>query len=218
MQKLPALSSEIVLSVRRATVASVSAVMRVEVTGDVGYLFFLEGDIVHAATMDLEGEAAVTTIFGWSEGQLAWCERRWPRERSVFRSWSQLADSAAPTTTPPDDEPQTAPSAPPAVHLPSSLGLRQTIGRAEFKNALRLTASGHVSDTRGSTAHLKPILLSSLTLGDSLGQAFGLGPLIAAEATASGFHRLVARSAEDAAAGEIGDGYTLRLARAFLKL
>jgi hypothetical protein len=61
-------------------------------------------------------------------------------------------------------------------------------------------------------------LLSSLTLGDSLGASFGLGPLVAAEASAPGFHRLVARSSEDGITVETGGGSALQLARAFLKL
>src|SRR6185436_13787802 len=100
------------------------------------------------------------------------------------------------------------------VHFPSALGLRQVLDRAEFLNALRLSSAGNVSDSRGSTAHLKPILRSTLTLGDSLGAALGLGPIIAAEASATGFHRLIARSAEGASAVETAGGNSLQLARA----
>jgi hypothetical protein len=106
----------------------------------------------------------------------------------------------------------------PEVHFPSSFGLRQTLSRAEFKNALRMSSGGSAGDSRGATAHLKPILLASFPLGDSLGAALGLGPLVAAEASALGFHRLVARSAEDVSAAETGGGSALQLARAFLKL
>jgi hypothetical protein len=225
MGRAQALPGEIVVAVRQAAIGAVSSVMRVEVTGDVGYLFFLEGELVHASTLELEGESAATTIVGWGEGELAWCERRWPAERTVFLSSSELCRvPAAPPVRiepePPTSMPELAEPTPltAEVHFPSSFALRQTLSRAEFKNALRLSSGGDVGESRGSTAHLKPVLLASLTLGDSLGAALGLGPLVAAEASAPGFHRLVMRSAEDASAAESAGGNALQLARAFLKL
>jgi hypothetical protein len=231
MGRMQALPTEIGAAIRQAVMASVSSVMRIEVTGDVGYLFFLEGELVHASTLEHEGEPAVIAILAWGKGEPAWCERRWPKQRTVQRSWNELAAMSAapaaasfeqddlptlPNNTPAESEPQ--PETQPEVHLPSSFGLRQTLSRAEFKNALRISRGGTVGDGRGGTAHLKPILLSSFPLGDSLGAVLGLGPLIAAEASAPGFHRLVARSAEDVSAAETGGGSALQLARAFLKL
>jgi hypothetical protein len=230
MARQRALPTEISAAIRQAVVASVSSVMRIEVTGDVGYLFFLEGELVHASTLEHEGERAVTAILAWGEGEPAWCERRWPKQRTVHRSWNELAAMApAPAAvrfdednlptlpiTPVEREQPAEPQ--PDVHFPSSFGLRQTLSRAEFKNALRISSGGNVGDGRGGTAHLKPILLSSFPLGDSLGAALGFGPLIAAEASAPGFHRLVARSSEDVSAAETGGGSALQLARAFLKL
>ena len=230
MARLRALPAEISAAIRQAVVASVSSVMRIEVTGDVGYLFFLEGELVHASTLEHEGERAVAAILAWGEGEPAWCERRWPKERTVHRSWNELAAMVPAVAAPrPDqDDLPTLPFTPaereqpaepqPEVHFPSSFGLRQTLSRAEFKNALRISSGGNVGDGRGGTAHLKPILLSSFPLGDSLGAVLGLGPLIAAEASAPGFHRLVARSSEDVSAAETGGGSALQLARAFLKL
>jgi hypothetical protein len=231
MGRLQALPTEISAAVRQAVMANVTSVMRIEVTGDVGYLFFLEGELVHASTLEHEGERAVTAILAWGKGEPGWCERRWPKQRTVQRSWNELAAMSAapaaasfeqddpptlPNNTPAESEPQ--PEPPPEVHFPSSFGLRQTLSRAEFKNALRIGRGGNVGDGRGGTAHLKPILLSSFPLGDSLGAVLGLGPLIAAEASAPGFHRLVARSSEDVSAAETGGGSALQLARAFLKL
>jgi hypothetical protein len=229
MGRQQALPTEISAAVRQAVMAGVSSVMRIEVTGDVGYLFFLEGELVHASTLEHEGERAVTAILAWGNGEPAWCERRWPKDRTVLRSWNELATlSPAPVAARSEDDLPTLPITPvepvqaaepqPEVHFPSSFGLRQTLSRAEFKNALRMSSGGNVGDGRGGTAHLKPILLSSFPLGDSLGAVLGLGPLIAAEASAPGFHRLVARSSEDVSAAETGGGSALQLARAFLKL
>lgn len=227
-----ALPDELLAAVRQARSISKTAVMCVEVTGNVGYLFFLDGELVHASTLELEGESAALEILAWRGVRLAWCERRWPKKRSVLRDWKELAEAVEAARTPisavavvSSQQVGTAPVtheparvAPVAVSLPSALGLRQALGRAEFKNALRVAAGGHVGDSRGSVAHLKPILSSSLTLGDLLGTSLGLGPLIGAEASAPGFHRLIARSSEDASAAETAGGSALQLVRAFLKL
>jgi hypothetical protein len=225
-----ALPDDLFAAVREARLVAATSVICVEVTGDVGYLFFLRGEIVHASTLELEGEAAATAILAWREVRLTWCERRWPQERSVMRDWKELEAAAlasvhavaAPVAMQPGiaesekQEPARVSSS--TVSLPSALGLRQALGRAEFKNALRLGPGGQASDSRGSVAHLRPILRSTLTLGDLLGSALGLGPLIGAEASAPGFHRLVARSADDASAVETAGGSALQLVRAFLKL
>ena len=219
---------DITSAIRQASLSAASAVMRIEVAGDVGYLFFLDGEVAHASTLELEGEPAVTAILSWGEGHLAWCERRWPRERSVRRSWTELAaaepvgSGAAARSVP---EVQLVRKEPPQsllssdeVHFPSSLGIRQALSRAELQNALQIASSGHVTDSRGRTGHLRGIVHSCLSLGDSLGAALGLGPLIAAEASMSGFQRLIARSSDGASAVETAGGSSLQLARAFLKL
>lgn len=232
-------AEDIVATLRQASITQASSVLRVEVPGNVGYVFFLQGDVVHATTLEDEGEAALSQVLAWGAGALAWCERRWPKERSVHRPWLELATAAiesAPTPAASEGPPGAAafeieeeapisrevPVFPPlnasTVHFPSALGIRQALSRAEFKNALRLSLLGNVSDSRGSTAHLKPILRSVPTLGDSLGAALGVGPLIAAEASAPTFHRLVARSTEDTSVVETVGGSALQLARAFLKL
>lgn len=232
---------DIGLALRQAAISSVSAVMRLEVSGNVGYLFLLDGEVVHASTLELTGEDAVRAMLRWGRASLAFCERRWPSDRSVFRPWTELAptgnsqppevegaaelddprgfEAVADETTPVSHEaPRATPVASAEVHFPSSLGIRQALGRAEFKNALRMSTTGNVMDSRGSAAHLKPIMRSSMTLGDSLGAALGLGPLIAAEANAQSFHRLLARSSDETSAVETSGGSGLALARAFLKL
>lgn len=220
------LPRDILAAIRQAAMAMVSSVIRVDVAGDVGYLFFLSGELVHGSTLELEGEPAVSAMLSWREAELAWCERRWPRERTVFRSWSELCATPEPASVALiEDELPTAPAIPiesseqtSEVRFPSSFGLRQMLNRADFKNAVRVSVGGNVPDSRGRSAHLKPILLSSLALGDSLGAAFGLGPLIAAEASAPGFYRVVARSVEDGVAAESGGGSAVALVRDFLKL
>lgn len=229
-------SQSIATALRQAAVRGLTAVLRAEVSGDVGYLFLRKGEVVHAATLDLEGEAAATEIWGWGEAALDWCERRWPEARSVPPGWARTveerppvvrADAAAAAPTPARAERNVEPAessyqpllaTPAAVHYPSTFGVRRVLAHADFENVLCITTRGEVGESRGKSEHLAPIVHAGTTLGDSLGQVLGLGPLIAAEAKAKGWHLLIARSSEDTSAIESSGGEGVDLARAFLKL
>lgn len=245
-------TTDIFSALREASVSGASAVLRVEVVGDVGYVFVLNGEPAHASTLELEGEAAVRAILSWGSGTLTWCERRWPRQRSLYLSWSELRSQPDPGPTgagpaAPDPAPATSPALPalpeePAavehgpspedVHFPSSVAIRRVLAHAACKDALCVTSGGAVvtSDeapvrSRGAIAAsagrsraLAAILKPSLLLGDSLGGALGLGPLVAAEAYAPGLHRLLARSSDESSIVECAESAQLELARAFLKL
>jgi hypothetical protein len=218
-------SESLISTVRQAEIRAKTGVLRVEVVGDVGYLFFSKGELVHACTLDQEGEVAASAIANW-QPTLApcWCERRWPRARTVSRKFVDLLEEGrlqAPSVAPPpvelrEPEPPSEP-VDESARFPSTFGLRQVLSRAEFKNALRMR-SGVVGDSRGSSGHLRSIVQATMMLGDSLGAALGVGSLIAAEASAPGFHRLLARSVDELAVVETADGSSLPLTRAFLKL
>lgn len=81
---------EIALALRQAAISSISTVMRAEVPGNVGYVFLHEGEVVHATTLTLEGEDALRAILRWRKASLAFCERLWPKGRSVKRPWTEL--------------------------------------------------------------------------------------------------------------------------------
>ncbi len=81
---------EIAQALRQAAISCISAVMRAEVPGNVGYVFLREGVVVHATTLGLEGEDALRLILRWRTASLAFCERHWPKGRSVKRPWTEL--------------------------------------------------------------------------------------------------------------------------------
>lgn len=81
---------EIAVALRQAAVSCISTVMRAEVPGNVGYLFLHEGEVVHATTLELEGEDALRAILRWRKASLAFCVRHWPAGRSVKRPWTEL--------------------------------------------------------------------------------------------------------------------------------
>jgi hypothetical protein len=217
-------TTDIVSALRHASISGVSAVMRVEVVGDVGYVFLLDGEPAHASTLELTGEAAVRAILSWGSGNLAWCERRWPSERSVHLSWAELRARPEPEILEPPlvvvQEPVAVERGLRAedVRLPSSVAIRRLLAHADSKSALCLTNAGAIAHHIGSARHLAEIVRGSLLLGDCLGAALGLGPLLAAEACAPGLHRLLARSSDESSIVESSDSAGLELARAFLKL
>lgn len=81
---------EIAQALRQAGISGISTVMRAEVPGNVGYVFLREGEVVHATTLELEGEDALRAILRWRKASLAFCERHWPEGRSVKRPWTEL--------------------------------------------------------------------------------------------------------------------------------
>jgi hypothetical protein len=59
------------------------AVIRVSGEGGIGYLYFAEGRVVHAATARLIGEEAAMEILGWTNGVFQPCERAWPAAATI---------------------------------------------------------------------------------------------------------------------------------------
>jgi hypothetical protein len=87
-------------------------VIRVASAGRVGYLFFRDGEIFHAATRHLAGERAAQEMLGWTDGTFEPCNIAWPEQPSITRSWQSLLLGAA---TSMDEE-----SAGKLVRLPTS--------------------------------------------------------------------------------------------------
>jgi hypothetical protein len=78
----------------------------------VGYLYFAEGQIVHAAAGGIQGERAVLEILSWTSGTWDACDRPWPTVPSITTSWqglflraAQQQDEARRAATAPDDAP-----------------------------------------------------------------------------------------------------------------
>lgn len=64
--------------------------LRVDAAGRTGYLYFREGNLVHAATADLLGEAAVRAMLGWEQGRVSHSEGVWPATESITASWQSV--------------------------------------------------------------------------------------------------------------------------------
>jgi hypothetical protein len=65
-------------------------VIRVTTVHAVGYLFFADGQVIHASIGDLEGEEAAREILSWSQGTFEPCERPWAPRATITKSWQAL--------------------------------------------------------------------------------------------------------------------------------
>ena len=70
-------------------------VMRVSSGGEVGYLFFRGGQIVHAVSRRGIGETAALEILRWNDGTFEPCSAGWPDRDSIGSNWQNLILLAA---------------------------------------------------------------------------------------------------------------------------
>lgn len=72
-------------------------VVRITTVDDIGHLFFSGGQIIHARTRTLEGEAAALSVLGWDEGSFEVVEQPWPERETIACAWQSLVMRAAQT-------------------------------------------------------------------------------------------------------------------------
>jgi hypothetical protein len=68
---------------------------RVRSGNSVGYLYFAEGQIIHAATENAIGEAAAVELLSWSDGAFEASTLPSPQSPTIRRSWQHLLLMAA---------------------------------------------------------------------------------------------------------------------------
>lgn len=81
--------------VQMECIARTRRVMRVTSGGRVGYLFFREGEIVHATTRNVVGERAALEMLGWTDGVFEPCNIVWPERDTIQSSWQNLLIASA---------------------------------------------------------------------------------------------------------------------------
>lgn len=70
-------------------------VVRVTTRGNIGYLYFRDGHVGHASTLDLDGEAAALDMLTWDQGTFEVTERDWPPMDTIRTPWQGLLLKAA---------------------------------------------------------------------------------------------------------------------------
>jgi hypothetical protein len=160
----------------------------------IGYLVFDGGQLIHAITSDLTGEAAAFEILNWSEGTFEPCNVGWPEAPTIHSKWESLLLLAAQAR----DESgrrrvvslpsraaakRSVPPAPaPATTLePTSMSAIPEPGAVQA--FVRLDPAGKVLATRGDAEELEAVASYTVRLAEILGEALGLDQFVALEAT-----------------------------------
>lgn len=95
-------------------------IVRVLSSGHEGFLFFSQGQLVHATADGFAGEPAVRRMLVWAGGDFQVCERAWPTQTSINASVEALLLRAAQSR----DEDTHRRSEAPVRPLPNSESLR----------------------------------------------------------------------------------------------
>lgn len=172
----------------------------------VGYLYFAEGQIVHAVTGGVQGERAVLEILCWTAGTWDACERPWPTVPTITTSWQGLflraaamQDEAArrgseapvaPAVPASPMAPVRLASAPPAspgaprsqpVQRAPAPARREESGVSyrpeDFEHAVRMDARGTIVAGHGAVDDYARLAAYCCRLGDLLGELLGMGKL-----------------------------------------
>jgi hypothetical protein len=165
-------------------------VVRVTTVGNVGYLYFDGGNIVHAATLEQEGEVAVFEMLQWNQGSFEACDRDWPASPTITATWQTLLLRAAqfkdeqgrgkivplPQKERPDGS-ATEVEYPMSTKAPQgneSNGNSGSWHAEDFEVAVRLAANGEVLASRGDAEEFANIVAYASRLAEILGDFMGL--------------------------------------------
>lgn len=187
-------------------------VFRVSGEGGVGYLYFAEGRVVHAATVKLIGEVAALEILGWTNGLFQPCERAWPAAFTIETSCEGLIlrlakrrDEAASNLVPfpgvaaVDDDDQFEELEIEEIHEEGEMRAPTKIEQAapvaaadrpdisaEFPVTMRLAPGGGIVTSKGADDEMAGVVAYAHRLGQLAGELLGLDPFVAMECTFSG--------------------------------
>jgi hypothetical protein len=172
-------------------------IVRVASAGRVGYLYFSDGEIVHAGTRNLVGERAALEIMGWNDGVFEVCNIAWPERTTIAMRWQQILLAAAkarddasgklvrlpnrrlpssPMSVPPDEDEQeaeakVADSRPPPLPEPVKA---ESSPPSSVQQAVRIDAAGQVLSIVGDDGEFGGLVAYATRLAGLIGEALGL--------------------------------------------
>lgn len=177
-------------------------VIRISSDGDVGYLYFRGGQIVHAVSRRGIGETAALEILRWNDGTFEACNAGWPDRDSITCNWQNLLLLAAqhrdesgrhnlvafpgaaargaqrPSSTPP----------PPSVNSDSSPPML-----AQVRAAVRIDANGTIVTSKGAADELSQVAAYASRLAELIGDGLGMSGLRSVEVLQPSTRTLICR-------------------------
>jgi hypothetical protein len=179
-------------------------VVRVACQDATGYLYFADGQIVHAQTRHAFGERAALEILQWNDGSFEACERAWPAAPTIRASHEALLLQAAklrdeqarraaasnlvtfpgrPETPARDDDEE-------VVEIETleaddegvpDMSMPMTDIASEFPVAIRLAPNGAVLKSKGASEDQAGAVAYAARLVELAGELLGAGRFVAME-------------------------------------
>ncbi len=193
--------------------------VRVTSNHGIGYLYFRNGEVVHAVAGDEMGEAAALEILSWSEGTFEPCQLIAPLQPTIQVAHQALLLRAAqahdearhklvslpkPRPVPRPDraerpslhevKSQTAPSTMPSKPPPPSaspVSASPSTPPSGTRDLVRLDRNGNVLSAQGNSEAIAAVAAYAARMGDLIGDALGVGALVAVEAEFGSEHVFV---------------------------
>jgi Domain of unknown function (DUF4388) len=165
--------------------AQSDAAFRITSQNKIGHLFFQKGQIVHALTGDLEGEAAALEILKWQKGVFEPCNVAWPDAPTVHSGWQNILLLAAQARDEsgrhnlvafPKGRTSSTPPAPAVSAASSGSGSHPRV--QEF---VRMDHNGNVLSMRGPAESLASLAAYVARLSQLIGESLALEPMSALE-------------------------------------
>jgi hypothetical protein len=170
-------------------------VIRVSSAGEVGYLYFRAGQIVHAVSRRGIGETAALEILRWNDGTFEACGAGWPDRDSISSNWQNLLLLSAQhrdesgrhnlVAFPGRTAPRPASNAPAAVAAPRSeaaVNVESTPPLlAQVRAAVRIDPAGNVVSSKGEATELAQVAAYAARLAELVGDGLGMQGLVSVE-------------------------------------
>ena len=181
--------------VQMECLAQSNRVFRVTSGHRIGYLFFKQGQMIHALSGDYTGEPAALEILKWRDGTVEPCNVGWPDAPTIHSTWQNLLMLAAQardesgrhklvsfpknraatvttaTGTLRSDMPKLAKREEPPMSAPPS---SQSLSLAQFRAFVRLDPAGNVVSAKGDSEELAPVAAYAARLAELIGNMLGM--------------------------------------------
>jgi hypothetical protein len=166
-------------------------IVRVSSRGLLGYVFFRDGDVVHATTGRQNGEAALGEMLGWQDGVFETWTGSWPDRETINTPWQRVLLEVAQAK----DEAR----APKVLSFPG----REPLGPKAVESpppprpvqSVVLSPTGKVIKGHGP-GDLPEAAAYAVELADLVGEFLGLDGLRSLEAEFDTAHYFVGRAAD----------------------
>jgi hypothetical protein len=175
-------------------------IVRVSNRDLLGFVFFRDGDVVHATTGHLTGEVALAEMLGWEDGAFETWTGAWPDRETITAPSQQVLLELAQAT---DEGRSPRVTSLPGRDEDAGRGVLSVVGSSSSPPAAAaiplesITISEEGRLIRGSTSsNLAETAAYALGLGDFIGDVLGLDQLRAIEIDLDAAHFLVARASE----------------------